>query len=326
VTRNPAHTRSHLRLGWAVGAALVAAASLPAFAEDVADHLSLLDQTGTQVVEEVLAQIKIPPGTVVHLVPESPHAANWLVARLFERALVARGYVVIAPPYDRQRVPQAGASPASQPQASPPTSPPVAPEGLNDEQERDLASSETSEGGGDEGSEPEETSGDASESDAGAEAEETISGAETPASNGTPAQPRAASASAAGAPGEAAEFEVPLPARGEVLAYHVVECGVRYPWAKRTLLVGPRRYGRMVSVKLWASWISEPGHRVKEVAHGERVHLDSFPGWARTYVEGQGFPFTIDQPPGSSVGKWIEPVVVAGIASGLVYLFYQNQK
>jgi hypothetical protein len=124
----------------------------------------------------------------------------------------------------------------------------------------------------------------------------------------------------------APEFEPALPARGEVLAFRIVECGVRYPWAKRTLLVGPRRYGRMASVKLWAAHVSEPGHRVRGTANSERVHFDTFPGWARPLMEGQAYPFPLEQPAGASLERWIEPVVVAGIASGLVYLFYQNQK
>jgi hypothetical protein len=43
-------------------------------------------------------------------------------------------------------------------------------------------------------------------------------------------------------------------------------------------------------------------------------------------MEGQAYPFPLEQPAGASLERWIEPVVVAGIASGLIYLFYQNQK
>ena len=128
------------------------------------------------------------------------------------------------------------------------------------------------------------------------------------------------------APQPAPAFELVLPGRGEVIAFRVVECGVRYPWAKRALLVGPRRYGRMASVKLWAAHLAEPGHRVLGTANGERVHFDTFPGWARPLMEGQAYPFPLEQPVSASLERWIEPVVVAGIASGLIYLFYQNQK
>jgi hypothetical protein len=127
-----------------------------------------------------------------------------------------------------------------------------------------------------------------------------------------------------GAP--AADFEVDLPSHGDVLLYRVVECGVSYPKASRSWLVGPRHYRRMASVKVWASWVAQPGSRIQNVANGERLVLDDFPGSVRPVMEGRGYPFAIEQPSGASMRGIIEPVVIVGIVSGLVYLFYQNQK
>jgi hypothetical protein len=117
-----------------------------------------------------------------------------------------------------------------------------------------------------------------------------------------------------------------LPEQGEVLSFRVVECGISYPWAKRSLLIGPRRFGRMACVRVRASRVTEPGHVVGGVASSDQVHLDSFPGWARSMLEGQEFPFPIQEPVGTPARAILEPVVVAGIVAGLVYLFYENQK
>jgi hypothetical protein len=117
-----------------------------------------------------------------------------------------------------------------------------------------------------------------------------------------------------------------MPASGVVLTFRVVEFGIDYPWVKRSLLIGPQRYGRLASVRIWASHVVEPGLRVAGTARGERVRVDSFPGWARPLLEGQNYPFPLQVPEGSSLKGVVEPVVVAGIVAGLVYLFYQNQK
>ena len=121
-------------------------------------------------------------------------------------------------------------------------------------------------------------------------------------------------------------FAVELPAEGEVFSFRVIECGISYPWTKRSWLIGARHYGRMASVRLRGSRLVQPGHLVEAVSSSDRVYLDSFPGWARPVLEGESFPFPIMQPEGTPMHKILEPVIVAGIVSGLVYLFYENQK
>ncbi len=134
-----------------------------------------------------------------------------------------------------------------------------------------------------------------------------------------PAQPAAS-------PQTATEYAMKLPARGEVCTFRVLECGVSYPWVKRTWLIGPHQYGRYASIKLRGSRISQPGVRVSSVAASDRIRIDDFPGWARPYLEGDGFPFPIEQPQGAQLRRLVEPVVVVSIVAGLVYLFNENQK
>ena len=134
-----------------------------------------------------------------------------------------------------------------------------------------------------------------------------------------PAQPAASGQTAA-------EYEMKLPARGEVCTFRVLECGVSYPWMKRTWLIGPQQYGRYASIKLRGSRISQPGVRVGSVAASDRIRIDDFPGWARPYLEGDDFPFPIEQPQGAQLRRLVEPVIVVSIVAGLVYLFNENQK
>jgi hypothetical protein len=133
----------------------------------------------------------------------------------------------------------------------------------------------------------------------------------------------------ASAPGEAVvekPFEMRLPASGEALVFRLVECGISYPWSRRSWVIGPRTYGRVASVRLRATRLREPGHEVRATAESDRVEIDEFPGWARSYLEGPAYPFPIPQPDEVPMQRIIEPVLVGAVVAGLVYLFYQNQK
>ena len=91
-------------------------------------------------------------------------------------------------------------------------------------------------------------------------------------------------------------------------------------------MIGPRTYGRAAAVRVRATRLREPGHEVLGVAQSDRVAIDEFPGWARSYLEGASYPFPISQPEVVPLQRLVEPVFVAAIVAGLVYLFYENQK
>lgn len=342
------------RSAWALAAGLLVAgcalAGNPARAEEKIDHLTLLEQMSSEVAGEILDEMQFPPGTTVHLVPESPHPANWLVARILERTLVARGYRVVAAVL--------AVGPGSGEAAAKPSRAAPAAEGDSGESGADGESlfgtdeeDESSESGDDEGAQDDEDDLDDEDDDSdgqessGADQDDSEGQEEGTAGDGVADEDARESADAPGRMGprarrqeaeqqveaaqpaaESAGFEVNLPGEGHALVFRVVDCGVSYPWAKRSWLIGPRRYGRMASVRVWASWIGQPGRQVQSVASAERVHLDAFPGWARPMLEGHAYPFPIEQPTTASLRQVIEPVVVAGIISGLIYLFYQNQK
>lgn len=316
--------------------------------EEFVGHMALLEQLGREAARDALEGLDLKPGTAVYLVPESPHPANWLIARVLERELVARGMTVHATAFGREggAPPQAAAG-AGTPgagngarqgrasmaqQAESPTS--AVGEGEISEDTGDAEEGEEGEEG--DGDEPEEGEDredgeDAEEDDAAGSEGEEPQQQEPAAQEGVPSsQPADATPSGDGGGGaaavESAGFELRLPPRGEVVAFRVIECGVRYPWTRRAMLVGQRHYGRMAGVKLWTTHLSQPGRIIRGSAPGERVHFDSFPGWAKPMVEGAGYPFPLEDPQFSSLAGWVEPVAVAGIVSGLVYLFVQNQK
>ncbi|MBP7669573.1 MAG: hypothetical protein KA123_03255 [Candidatus Eisenbacteria bacterium] len=308
----------------------ILAAFLPAVCqagdEGLADHISLLERLSAEAADEILSQLQFPAGTKVHVVPESPSPTNWLVAAAIQEKLLAAGCDVVVPSF-------------GEPTAAPVVAEVKAQGGGGKQGGKITLSLDSMNGAGaeteDESEDQEQTAGGPTGDDEALEAGESADSLETQAEEpvSTPAQNASSSATTTpsgatgGATGSAeGTFSMVLPKRGEVLSFRVVECGISYPWAKRTMWVGPRRYGRMACVRLRATRLTEPGHVVSAVASSDRMYLDSFPGWARTMLEGREYPFPIEQPGSTPVRAIIEPLAVAGIVSGLVYLFYENQK
>jgi hypothetical protein len=299
-------------IGLAFASALALSSAGPAArAEDVPDHMTLLETLGRQAAGEMLDSLDLPAGATIHIVPETPHPANWLMSRILEQVLVARGYRVLSPAFgkDGSEVHAGG------PEAAP------APGGPNSQPGKRKGNGQTGAGKGAPTEEGDGSSGDS-----------LSTGAEAPGDSAGVTQETepAETEPEGGAPAETGEiegaFKLMLPPAGEVLSFRIVECGISYPWVKRSLLVGPQRYGRIAAVRIWGSHLQEPGNRVAGSARGERIRIDSFPGWARTALEGQGYPFPLKTPESSSLKTVVEPAVVTGIVAGLIYLFYQNQK
>jgi len=283
--------RSAAALGIAIILLGLAALAAAPRAEKLPDHLTLLETLAGEATHDLLDSLDFAPGTTVHLVPETANPANWLVSRILEQSLAARGCRVVAPLFGRVGGPETPAPAEAEPQGNG--------QGPRGGRRQPGGATET---------EPADTTQ-----------------TQTPPANGSGA-PGAAAPAEPAAPAFAEAFQFALPETGDVLAYRVVECGVTYPWVKRSLLVGPQRYGRIAAVRIWGAHLTEPGPVVEATARGERVYIDSFPGWARPLVEGQGYPFPLQVPTGSSIKSVVEPVVVTGVIAGLVYLFYQNQK
>jgi len=354
----------HRRLGGIAAALLLVFWAAPVTAEEqLTDHLVLLELLGEEAAEELIAELQFPSGATIHLVPEVPHAANWLIARLIEERLIAAGYRIVGPHASQLAATAAlgsgpragrgagaggggaaseGAQTGAQGQGAAGATGTESVE--HDEAGDDLDADEDTEGQDeDEDEDQDEDQDEGVDEDQGekdedqdepdqtataadGEDQEATGGQLTPSVQTAGSNQGGAQEPGAGPPGAEVAFSFELPAEGEVLTFRVIECGITYPWSKRSWLIGPRRYGRMASVRVRASRVVQPGRMVEGVSSSDRVHLDSFPGWARPVLEGQSFPFPIEQPEGTSMRKVLEPVIVAGIVSGLVYLFYENQK
>jgi hypothetical protein len=314
-------------LVWMVGLGLWASPQ-PARSDSqpAPDHLTLLESLTTAAAQDIVTQLDFPPGTKVYLVAEANHPANWLVERALARWLTESGCGVVVQPGQAPSapVPQgvAAAAPA-----------PVRPAASG---QAGAGATEPSAGAGDSlATASRDSTGGGGGQQAGAEGGET---SEEPTSVAQQrrqeraqreAQQQAeAAAPQGGATGAvmSADLEPALPAEGEVLLYRVAELEVAYPWIKRSWVIGPRRYGRLATVRLRASHLTQPEHIISGVAQGDRIAIDEFPGWARSYLEGAKYPFPIPQPETKSLQRYIEPVFVVAIASGLIYLFYENQK
>lgn len=320
--------------------------------DDLTDHLTLLGDLGRAAAEDLVDQLGFPPGSDVHLIPETAHPANWFVGQLLAQTLRNRGYGVVQPTLGAgplgpdtggaaqpAKGPQAGGQPqgeASQQSAGPQTSPPVEDSSEDEESGEDDADDEDADADLDE----DETGTDSGEADQ----EETDE--DEPQQNNQPAPqqnnqgganqqqgqgPQGPGQGNQGPQGQAAsqlpkDLMLDLPDRGEICSFRVVECGVSYPWVRRSWFVGPRTFGRYASVRLRGSRVSQPGKRIASVGGSDQVSVDKFPGWAKPYLEGDEYPFPLEQPPGMAVERLAEPVIVAAIVGGLVYLFSQNQK
>ncbi len=319
-------------LGVAAGPRTVRADSPPA-----PDHLTLLEALAGEAARDVVTQLALAPGTAVHLVPETEHPANWLAQRALARSLTESGCQVILRPFEGRPTPVAppqAAAPSPQPRLLPGSQTPPATgerQGVPATGDEEPSEPDSAAVAGERGAEPETGTGE----------EQTPAGGELPAVVQQRRQERLqreaeeqarrqAEAAAAQTEASPAPVEVDLtralPAEGEVVLYRVAELEVSYPWIKRSWVVGPRRYGRLATVRLRASHLTQPGLRVGEVAQGDRIAIDEFPGWARSYLEGPQYPFAISQPEQKSMQRYVEPVFVAAVVSGLVYLFYENQK
>jgi hypothetical protein len=115
-----------------------------------------------------------------------------------------------------------------------------------------------------------------------------------------------------------------LPA-GEVLDLRLVEFGVSYSDVGRKMLFGPLRFTRVGGVYIQVTSLKGPEGELRQVLSAERHRIDRLSGSQRSLAEGASYPFNLPVLKSPGLGRYIEPTVVVGIVSSLVYLFYANQ-
>jgi TonB family protein len=122
--------------------------------------------------------------------------------------------------------------------------------------------------------------------------------------------------------------EEPLPSSSPdekltVLLYRVSEMELRYPDVGRRFWIGPKRVDRYARVRL--DLRLQRGENLVWARSAEHYVSDTVPYGALPFLENENFEFAKPVMPSGSLGRFVEPLVVAGLIGGLVALFYANQ-
>jgi hypothetical protein len=330
---------------------LLAGARVPAEDIPVPTNLSLLKSLTRQALTDILDSLDVRSDEPIYVQAAAHHETNWLVAESLADLLRRRGFrpVILEDG-------SAGMIPATQPQEDQTVEDPEK-DASGDEEEsgeveegdgvEDDPFDEDNEGDGFGDEEEDDEDGEDDEDDLNDEDEfgegeddEDILGDGDDAGDAEPAVGEDSEGTSPGGvtrpepltPEAAPATPTPAPQRkkarldGDVLRFRVLELGVTYPKSKRALLLlGPKSITRLTGAHLRVTHVSEPEGAVRGVADSERHSIDRFPGSVRAYVEGANYPFTRPEMKPAPWGKLVEPAVVLGIVSGLVYLFYANQ-
>lgn len=285
-------------------------------------NLGLIERTTAQAVDEALQGITLEPGSDILLHPMTTSEGQWFVEDAIARLLSSRGYRV-----HLTRV------------EAPATTPPA-----------------TGPNAGAAGGAPGGSLGDlVSGGNKSAATTDTLAGAANPAANppaqtppvdpaGSPGGPTSttgpgrpngqfqaqmqaamAAGNAARDPGGAGQ-PVPFPDQaGLVLSYRIVEFGVTYHDSWRRGFLGPRMVERLASVDLYTRLVKGSAENVLWAGRGRAERLDIVPQSKLDLLEGRTYPFTRPVLQGRPLSRLAEPILVSGIITGLVFLFYSSQ-
>lgn len=117
--------------------------------------------------------------------------------------------------------------------------------------------------------------------------------------------------------------EDPVPPRYEI-AYRIVSCGTTFPRAWREWVVGSRRVERKSRCDLYMR-LSDARPAIVWAGSVERELREIIPGDRLSELSTDGQPFASPQVDAGGWDRVLEPVVVAGIVGGLIYLFYTSR-
>lgn len=272
----------------------------------VPSNLALLERIADQALDEALRKLELTPGQPWTILSSAPHEANGFVKRLLAQKLASDGFEV--------KVVQSAA-----------------------ESDSALAASTAS------ASSNANAANTAASARARAEAARAAAAAATAAgadSTGQPADSMTV-APAPEAPPPAAPQDKPridartltayetlpknvLPA-GPVLDVEVLELGVNYAEAGRTMMVGAVEFTRVAGAYVRLHVLRGPEGTLEKMSTGERRYWDRLSSRERALAEGASYPFSPPQLDAPGLGRFVEPAIVVGIVGSLIYLFYTNQ-
>lgn len=108
------------------------------------------------------------------------------------------------------------------------------------------------------------------------------------------------------------------------ISYRVVSCETSLPRAWREWVVGARRVERKTSVDIYFQ-LSKASKDVVWAGNARRERREIVPGGLVKQLSTTGQAFTAPELEPGGWDKVLEPVVVAGIVGGLIYLFYTSK-
>ncbi|KPJ59152.1 MAG: hypothetical protein AMJ46_12395 [Latescibacteria bacterium DG_63] len=110
------------------------------------------------------------------------------------------------------------------------------------------------------------------------------------------------------------------------LEYRITELGLDYPKAWRGHLIGRKQVERLAFVALHGRLIEDSSGALVWSGEGSATARDVVPASELASLEGKGAPWQKGTLPAGKLGGFVEPLVVAAIVAGLVYLFYSNKE
>ena len=108
------------------------------------------------------------------------------------------------------------------------------------------------------------------------------------------------------------------------VSYRVVSCETTLPRAWREWVVGARKVERKTSVDIYFQ-LSNDSKDVIWAGNARRERREIVPGGLVKQLSTPGQTFTAPEWRPGGWDKILEPVVVAGIVGGLIYLFYTSK-
>ncbi len=110
------------------------------------------------------------------------------------------------------------------------------------------------------------------------------------------------------------------------LTYRVTELRMEYPRVWRPHLVGRKMVERHAYASLSVRVVDEKTGALLWVGESTASERDAVPASELSFLEGDGEDWQKGVMPAGRLGGLIEPLVVAAIVGGLVYLFYSNKE
>jgi len=108
------------------------------------------------------------------------------------------------------------------------------------------------------------------------------------------------------------------------IAYRVVSCGTTFPRAWRQWVIGSRKVERRAGVDVYFQ-LSDSSAAIIWAGNVQRDKREIIPGGRLEDLATPGQSFTTPELEPGGWDKVLEPVLVAGIVGGLIYLFYTSR-